>query len=151
MLFTLCSPHSDEDSVPLLQKTMELPRKQLEAVSAFTGLCREFLDKKLIQWPLRSEKQLMAHPVFDDQAAAVYNKSVGESTTGGFEVSCTGGKARWDMLRKRVVQHNIRILSLYYDRVTVARMMSLLKLERKVSPVGRSQARLYAASDSALG
>ena len=78
---------------------MKVERKMLEAVADLRDLCREFMNKKLIQWPLPIEAQLQAHPVFAGEAGAKH----------------------WKTLRKRVVQHNIRICSIYYTRATSGR------------------------------
>lgn len=41
------------------------------------------------------------------------------------------GKKRWQSLKDRVVEHNIRIMAKYYTRVSLKRMSNLLDLEDK--------------------
>merc|ERR1712113_1034217 len=38
---------------------------------------------------------------------------------------------RWDMLRKRVVQHNIKVISEYYEQIHSARLCELIGLPDK--------------------
>jgi len=38
------------------------------------------------------------------------------------------GRARWEQLKKRCVEHNIDVMSRYYRRVSLARMAQLLEL-----------------------
>jgi 26S proteasome regulatory subunit N5 len=39
------------------------------------------------------------------------------------------GAGRWALLRKRIVQHNIRVISAYYSRITTVRLSELLHLD----------------------
>ena len=39
------------------------------------------------------------------------------------------GRKRWDDLKNRVVEHNIRIMAKYYTKVTLKRMSELLDLK----------------------
>jgi 26S proteasome regulatory subunit N5 len=39
------------------------------------------------------------------------------------------GNSRWSELHKRVVEHNIRVISTYYTRITVQRLSQLLDLQ----------------------
>lgn len=39
------------------------------------------------------------------------------------------GEARWRLLQKRVVQHNIRVIAKYYARIGFARLAQLLSLD----------------------
>jgi len=83
-------------------------RKKLDAVEKLYSLTKEFLDKKLISWPLADlHESLPKHPVF------------------------AGKPALLEVLRKRVNQHNIRIASLYYEKIRIERCCSLMKLTQK--------------------
>merc|ERR1711982_270699 len=42
-----------------------------------------------------------------------------------------GGDARWAMLKKRIVQHNIKVVSGYYEQVHTQRLCELLRLSEK--------------------
>merc|ERR1712113_812985 len=109
IIFMVLSPKSNEQE-ELMKELMQIPRKKLEAVEKLKNLVKDFQTKKLIPWPLSFEKELLTFETFADKQ---------------------NGKARFEMLRKRVVQHNIRIVSLYYRRVTIKRLTSLLTLTQK--------------------
>jgi 26S proteasome regulatory subunit N5 len=42
-----------------------------------------------------------------------------------------GGVDRWELLRKRVVQHNIKVVAEYYDQINTKRLCELLGLSQK--------------------
>jgi 26S proteasome regulatory subunit N5 len=46
-------------------------------------------------------------------------KSAGATVV--FAENSEEGRKRWDDLRSRVVEHNIRIMAKYYNRITLAR------------------------------
>lgn len=101
---------SSEDQKALMKKTMEVPRKNLEAVEKLKGLVNDFQTAKLISWPFAFEKELLQHEIFTD---------------------ANFGKHRFSILRRRVIQHNIRVVSTYYVRVGTKRLMTLLNLTQK--------------------
>merc|ERR1711865_1183660 len=90
--------------------TMEV--KKLEKVPEFMRLLKLFLRKELTLWPLPDEAALKAHEVFQESPHP-------------------GGAERWELLRKRVVQHNIQVISGYYDEITTKRLNELLGLSDK--------------------
>nr|XP_032523342.1 26S proteasome non-ATPase regulatory subunit 12 [Danaus plexippus plexippus] len=49
-------------------------------------------------------------------------------TTPFFQSNDEKGQERWNDLKNRVVEHNIRIMSMYYTRITIQRMSELLGL-----------------------
>lgn len=106
IVYLLLAAHSTEQ-VELINTTLkEVPRKNLERVQELTDLTKEFLANKLISWPVKCEANLKKQPALQD-------------------------KKRWDCFRKRVVQHDIRIISMYYERITVKRLTELLILNAK--------------------
>lgn len=69
-----------------------------------------------MRWPVISEKfgkQLCATDVFDAQA--------GQS-------SDPKAHQRWQDLRKRVIEHNVRVVAKYYTRIQIPRLTQLLDL-----------------------
>ncbi|CAD7944259.1 unnamed protein product [Amoebophrya sp. A120] len=108
LLLVLLAKKSDEQTelmTTLLEK--EVPRKKLEAVEKLRDLMQQFRTSKLIAWPLKFESLLKQHPLFTDSSF---------------------GELRWSVMRKRVIQHNLRIVSLYYTRIETKRLMQLLHL-----------------------
>lgn len=88
---------------------LALPRKKLEEISQLKTLIDKFKANKLIDWPLFCDAQLKKHDIFADNER---------------------GKGHYETLRTRVIQHNLRVISMYYDRITIARGMELLSLDR---------------------
>jgi len=56
-----------------------------------------------------------------------YEKELREGT-GVFDANTEMGRKHWQDLRNRVVEHNIRVIALYYTRLTLKRMAELLAL-----------------------
>eukprot|EP00392_Amoebophrya_sp_AT5.2_P003937 g3942.t1 len=109
LLYVLLGKRSEEQ-VELMKKLLkEVARKKMEAVEKLRDLVSQFLTNKLIAWPLPFDAELKKHPVFAD---------------------ATNGGHRLTTLRKRVVQHNLRIVSLYYTRAETKRLMTLLALSQ---------------------
>lgn len=104
---------NNENSIKLMDDTLNgslLTRKDLEIFENLSGLVRSFRDKKLISWPLKFEAELLEHKIFKDPKH---------------------GPTRFKILRKRVIQYNLKVCSLYYSRISTDRLMKLLSLTQK--------------------
>merc|ERR1712007_385576 len=86
-----------------------LEASKLDKVPAFKQLIKVFLTNELAPWPLPNEAELRSHMVFQDTPHE-------------------GGAARWDLLKKRVVQHNIKTISEYYEQIHTKRLCELIGL-----------------------
>jgi len=66
-----------------------------------------------------------------------------------------GGNDRWNDFNKRVVQHNLRVMALYYTRITTTRLAQLLQLSEEKSELYLSEMvsskQLYAKIDRPAG
>jgi len=89
-------------------------------------------EKLLEELPLYKEildKFIIAEIINQQDFSTAYEKELrlGE---GGVEVfsRTEQGEKRWADLRKRIVEHNIRIMAAYYTRIRLARMAQLLAL-----------------------
>eukprot|EP00446_Apocalathium_sp_SHHI-4_P071468 CAMPEP_0177564712 /NCGR_PEP_ID=MMETSP0369-20130122/73759_1 /TAXON_ID=447022 ORGANISM="Scrippsiella hangoei-like, Strain SHHI-4" /NCGR_SAMPLE_ID=MMETSP0369 /ASSEMBLY_ACC=CAM_ASM_000364 /LENGTH=403 /DNA_ID=CAMNT_0019052013 /DNA_START=1 /DNA_END=1209 /DNA_ORIENTATION=- len=102
----------DNEQEDMLNKLDTLEAKKLDKVPVFQQVVKLFLRKEITAWPLANEAEVRSHPVFQDE-------------------SHEGGAARWDMLKKRVVQHNIKVISEYYEQIHTARLCELLCLSDK--------------------
>jgi len=102
----------DNEQHDMLNRLITMEAKHLEKIPAFNSVVKVFLHKELSPWPLPFEAELKSHPVFQDEPHE-------------------GAKERWEMLRKRVVQHNIKIISEYYDQIHTARLCELIGLPDK--------------------
>jgi len=110
VLATYDNEQSDLTHRVLLDKTLEL-------IPIYKSFVELFTNAELIRWaalvevyeaPLRrGTPDQLATDVFSDSEA---------------------GRARWEQLKKRCVEHNIDVMSRYYRRVSLARMAQLLEL-----------------------
>jgi|EP00427_Karlodinium_veneficum_P022508 26S proteasome regulatory subunit N5 len=111
VLYLTLSMYDNEQS-DMLNKLDTMETKKLEKVPVFQTLVKIFIRQELATWPLADEKELKAHAVFQDQPHE-------------------GGAARWEMFRKRLNQHNIKVVSKYYDQIQTPRLCELLGLSDK--------------------
>jgi len=102
----------DNEQDDMLHKLDELQAKKLDKVPVFQRVVKIFLRKEIAAWPLAHEAEIKSHPVFQ-------------------EAPHEGAAARWDMLRKRVVQHNIKVISEYYEQIHTRRLCELIGLDDK--------------------
>jgi 26S proteasome regulatory subunit N5 len=108
VLYLLTAPY-DNEAVDLLNKVQAVESKKLEKIPLFRDLVKSFLTTEIIPWPLASEKELKAHKVFSDTPHP-------------------GGSTRWEKFHKRVVQHNLKVVSTYYTRINMSRLSEMLNL-----------------------
>jgi 26S proteasome regulatory subunit N5 len=108
ILYLVTAPY-DNEAVDLLNKVDAIEKKKLEKIPVFNDLVKSFLTTEIIPWPLASEKDLKAHKVFSDSPHP-------------------GGATRWEKFHKRVVQHNLKVVSTYYTRINMSRLSEMLNL-----------------------
>lgn len=102
----------DNEQKDMLHRLDEFEAKKLDKVPAFKQLVKLFLRKELTPWPLENDVEIHSHPVFQDTPHK-------------------GADARWTMLKKRVVQHNIKVVSEYYEQIHTKRLCELIGLSDK--------------------
>lgn len=105
VIFLALSPHDSEVSDLLARQAQN---KKLVSVPALKQVIDVFTTHELAAWPLAADAEWKADPVFAD---------------------AEHGAARYELLHKRVVQHNIRTVAKYYKRIHTARLASLLALD----------------------
>jgi len=104
ILYCILAPFDSEvsDLLHRLQKepmVMKIPRLK--------GLLENFTTTELMHWPLQHEKEWKQQEVFQGEK----------------------GDERWSDMHKRVVQHNIRVIAEYYEKMTMKRLANLLQLD----------------------
>mmetsp|Transcript_144178 Transcript_144178/g.401694 ORF Transcript_144178/g.401694 Transcript_144178/m.401694 type:complete len:459 (-) Transcript_144178:169-1545(-) len=102
----------DNEQEDMLNRLDQLEAKKLDKVPVFKRLVKIFLRKEIAAWPLADEAEIRSHPVFQDTPH-------------------DGAASRWDMLKKRVVQHNIKVISEYYEQIHTKRLCELIGLPDK--------------------
>lgn len=81
-------------------------------LTAYQAMAKQFQSKELIHWPVFEKESLVLreHAVF----------------------AGAQGKERWEKtMRLRVTQHNLWVISLYYQRVRLPRLAALIDLDEK--------------------
>jgi len=102
----------DNEQADMMNKLDLMEAKKLDKVPVCKELLKTFIKKELTPWPFTNEGDLKAHIAFQDAPHE-------------------GGAARWELLRKRVNQHNIKVVSEYYDQIKTSRLCELLNLSDK--------------------
>lgn len=108
VIYLVLAPHEPEQA-DLTHRL--LADKLLDEIPTYKELLRLFVNPELIKWSGLCE---------------IYEKDL--RATEVFTESTKGGSKRWSELRKRVVEHNIRIMARYYTKITLTRMAELLDL-----------------------
>lgn len=111
--FVILAPHDNEQH-DLLQRILRDPRNAQIPVDA--ALLKLFTVHELMRWPEVSKQygpHLCATDIFDESP----NQSGDEKAY-----------QRWQDLRKRVIEHNVRVIAKYYTRIGMKRLTQLLDL-----------------------
>ncbi|KAK9464385.1 hypothetical protein V1512DRAFT_278440 [Lipomyces arxii] len=106
--FIILAPYDNEQS-DLIHRIEADPKLQLLPVEA--ELLKRFTLIELMRWPR-----------IDEIFGADLRK------TAVFDVSDPKGEKRWEDLRMRVIEHNIRVVAKYYNRIHTSRLKTLLDL-----------------------
>ncbi|EEH34896.1 26S proteasome non-ATPase regulatory subunit 12 [Paracoccidioides lutzii Pb01] len=114
--YVVLSPHDNEQS-DLLHRIQADSRNALVPVEA--RLLKLFTINELMRWPMVAEQfgpHLCSTDVFDAQSdPSTDNKAY----------------TRWQDLRKRVIEHNVRVVAKYYTRIEIGRLTELLDLNEE--------------------
>ncbi|XP_015113529.1 26S proteasome non-ATPase regulatory subunit 12 [Diachasma alloeum] len=108
VLYLVLAPHEPEQA-DMTHRL--LSDKLLDEIPTYKELLRLFVNPELIKWSGLCE---------------IYEKDL--RATEVFTASTEEGRKRWDDLKNRVVEHNIRIMAKYYTKITLQRMSELLDL-----------------------
>lgn len=126
---------------------------RLEKIPACKETLTSYLRDEIIHYPLPHQGALESVPAFGDEGSGDDGSGV-VAAGGEGENNAEGGtlKEHWHgTFKTRIVQHNLRVASLYYRRVRTSRLAELLNLttsevERHVSTMV-SSGTLYAKID----
>ncbi|KAI9833297.1 MAG: hypothetical protein M1819_003692 [Sarea resinae] len=114
--FIILAPHDNEQS-DLLHRIHKDSRNAQLPLDA--QLLRLFTIPELMRWPMVAQQfgpHLCGTDVFDAQA----NQSADPKAF-----------TRWEDLRKRVIEHNVRVVAKYYTRIQLGRLTQLLDLNEE--------------------
>ncbi|CDI78322.1 26S proteasome non-ATPase regulatory subunit, putative [Eimeria acervulina] len=110
-IFMVLAPY-DKEAKELIEKTLKEEIKKLQQLPTFEQLLKDLSGVELLSWPLPYDEHLHNHAAFGDEKFA-------------------GGAKRWTLLRKRVIQHNLRVLSEHYSVIELQRVASLLGIDEE--------------------
>ncbi|KAI9708843.1 MAG: hypothetical protein M1828_002666 [Chrysothrix sp. TS-e1954] len=115
--FIILAPYDNEQSDLLQRIYRESRNSQIPTEAALLKL---FTVPEIMRWPVVSEQygsHLCETDVFD-------------ATKPNSEAQGADSKAftRWEDLRKRVIEHNVRVVAKYYTRIEFSRLTQLLDL-----------------------
>lgn len=109
--FIILAPYDNEQS-DLIHRIALDPR--LSKLPVHQDLIKCFTANELMRWPKVEE---------------IYGPLLKQTDV--FDIKTPEGKTRWEDLRKRVVEHNLRVISKYYTRIRTPRLNELLDLPEK--------------------
>eukprot|EP00918_Siedleckia_nematoides_P038671 GHVU01084111.1.p1 GENE.GHVU01084111.1~~GHVU01084111.1.p1 ORF type:complete len:277 (-),score=74.52 GHVU01084111.1:112-942(-) len=109
VLYLVLSP-IDNERKDMLYRVMEFEKKKLSQIPDLYNLVEACLTAAVTPWPSALFEALKDAPPF-------------------LESPFPGGEERWQLLRKRVVEHNIQVVSSYYSRVSMTRLREILGLD----------------------
>ncbi|KAI8924944.1 hypothetical protein BC831DRAFT_463209 [Entophlyctis helioformis] len=108
VLFIALSPFDNEQS-DLIHRINE--DANLSKIVLFKEFLKCFITSELMRWPKVEE---------------IYGPALKASSV--FDPATEGGQKRYKTLHKRVIEHNIRVIAKYYDRISIKRLTQLLDL-----------------------
>lgn len=110
----------DNEQLDMLHRLDTLEAKRLDKVPVIKDLIKVFLRREIAKWPLAHDAEIHSNPVFQDSPH-------------------DGAAVRWSMLKKRIVQHNIKVISEYYEQIHTPRFCELIGLDDKEAEVELSE------------
>ncbi|XP_064616223.1 26S proteasome non-ATPase regulatory subunit 12-like [Liolophura sinensis] len=115
IVYLTLAPYDNEQS-DLIHRVKD--EKNTEELPKYRELLKLFTTAEIIQW-----KHLC-----QQYETELKNGSPGNPPTHVFNTKTEGGAKRWQDLKTRVVEHNIRVMAKYYTRIRMKKMSDLLDL-----------------------
>ncbi|KAH3683676.1 hypothetical protein WICPIJ_005360 [Wickerhamomyces pijperi] len=107
--FVTLSPYDNLQNDLINKVALDSNLKKLEL---HQSLINSFITKELMRWPIIKQ---------------VYSPELNKSSI--FDTTNKANEKHWSDLRSRVIEHNLRVISTYYTRITIPRLNQLLDLE----------------------
>ena len=128
ILFILLSPHSNEQSDLLHRIASDTRNESLIHLEA--SLLKIFTIPELMRWPA-IEEQYGPHLTSTDVFSSAPPASKGDTSEPEDLSDSALASRRYADLRKRVIEHNVRVIAQYYTRITISRLCTLLDLSEQ--------------------
>jgi 26S proteasome regulatory subunit N5 len=113
--FVLLAPYDNEQSDLLHRINLDARNAEVPQDAA---LLKQFTISELMRWPM-VEKQFGQHLCATD----IFDNSKNASDPNAY--------TRYEALRHRVIEHNVRVVAKYYTRITFPRLTELLDLSEE--------------------
>jgi len=113
-IFIVVSAHGKDQS-DLLHRTQRMEKEKLKQTPQFDALLKLFTTQEIIAWPLNSDIQKAILSMMSDKQDAYLWGASTQTTI--------------DRLRRRVLEHNVRVISTYYARIRLPRLAELIGLD----------------------
>lgn len=115
VLYVLLAPFDHEQS-DLMHRVYE--EKKLQQLPVYKEVLECFKRQELLDWSGFQSRfgPALREGVSDGPATAV------------FQAGSELGEQQWEDFRKRVIEHNIRVIAKYYTRISMSRLSQLLAL-----------------------
>mmetsp|Transcript_10939 Transcript_10939/g.12503 ORF Transcript_10939/g.12503 Transcript_10939/m.12503 type:complete len:478 (-) Transcript_10939:1149-2582(-) len=120
----LCAAAYDNHQIDLVHNL--LLDSNLDQMPAYKRVLSHFVTDELAQWPLPQHAELVQHPLLQEGEAA---SKAGKDNM--METDSTNLIWVYNMLRDRVIEHDIRVVSKYYTRIHTERLAEMLQLTEK--------------------
>ncbi|ORX40142.1 PCI domain-domain-containing protein [Kockovaella imperatae] len=128
MIYVILAPYDNEQS-DMLHKLYADPALQKSPV--YFDLVKCFITNELMRWPGIESiygPTLRQSPVFASGSELGRKTGIKADEDKSRDNGLSPGDHRWEELHKRVVEHNIRVISKYYTKITMSRLTELLDL-----------------------
>ncbi|KAI9656171.1 MAG: hypothetical protein M1821_004833 [Bathelium mastoideum] len=135
--FIILAPHDNEQSDLLHRIAKDSRPAQLIPTDA--ALLKLFTVPELMRWPMVAQQygphlcntDVFAASAADAARAASTATPSTSSASGAGAIAADDAKAytRWQALRTRVIEHNVRVVAKYYTRIALPRLTTLLDLD----------------------
>jgi len=112
MVIYVCLAAHDNEQSDLAARISQM--KNLEKIPIYKQLLNLFLTKELMRWP---------------QFESIFAPELNKHSV--FQEKVEGRQPLWEDIKKRVVEHNIRVIEAYYRRITTKRLSQLLSLREE--------------------
>jgi len=115
VIYIILSPYDNEQADLIARISEDI---HLEEITLYKELLKNFTTNELIHWTRFRE-------LYEKELCSGSEKN---PATGVFDMQKEQGVKRWEDLKKRIVEHNIRVMEKYYTKITMKRMAELLDL-----------------------
>lgn len=127
LLFCLLAQHAP-DQVSLLHSTYNLTTIE-DDLPEYKKLAKNFIDPELINWKTLCNNYETSLKSNDSSNSSDDKISKNACSTLG-QIIMFPNEESWNVFKSRVVEHNLRCISKYYNKITTDRLCQLLDLDQ---------------------